>query len=74
MDISAYTGNKISPTSLCSELTHSKHTGYPISYDDFSILASGTSQLDVLIRESLLISKLKPSLNKNIRSVPLSLF
>ena len=30
--------------------------------------------LDVLIRESLLISKLKPSLNKNIRSFPLSLF
>ena len=28
----------------------------------------------VLIRESLLISKLKPSLNKNIRSFPLSLF
>ena len=72
--ISAYTGNKISQTSLSSVLMHSKHTGHPISYDDFSVLASGTSQFDVLIHESLLTSKLKPSLNKNIRSFSLSLF
>ena len=74
MGISAYIGNKISQTGLSCVLTHSKHTGHPISYDDFSILVSGTSQFDVLIGESLLISRLKPSLNKNIRSFPLSLF
>ena len=74
MGISAYTGNKISQTSLFSVLMHSKNTGHPILYDDFSILASGTSQFRVLIRESLVISKLKPSLNKNIRSFPFSLF
>ena len=63
MAISAHTGNKISQTSISSVLTHSKHTGHPISYDDFSVLASGTLQFDVLICESWLISRLKPSLN-----------
>ena len=74
MGISAYISNKISQTGLSSVLNHSKHTGYPISRDGFSVLASSTSQFDVLVRESLLISKLKSSLNKNIRSFPLSLF
>ena len=51
--ISAYTGSKISQTSLSSVLMHSKHTGHPISCDDFLVLASGTLQFDVLIHESL---------------------
>ena len=65
--ISTYIGNKIAQTGLSSVLTHRKHAGHLISYDDFSVLASGTSQFDVLIREILLVSKLKPSLNNYIR-------
>ena len=45
---------------------HTRKKTVNVSFDDFSVLSSGTSQLDVLIRESLLIFKLQPSLNANI--------
>jgi hypothetical protein len=47
---------------------------HPVSASDFKILSSGTSEWDLLIRESLLISQLNPVLNANIRSTPLELF
>ena len=69
MGISAYTGNEISsPAQLSSILTHNKKTEHPISFEDFAILSTGFSQFEVLLRESLLISKLNPSLNANINS------
>ena len=75
MGILAYTGNEIShPSSLSSILAHKRETGHPISFDDFSVLASGRSELDTLIRESLLIAKINPSLNLNIRLFLLMLF
>ena len=75
LGISAYTGNEIPhPSSLSSILAHNRETGHPVSFDDFSILASGRSELDTLIRENLLIQKINPSLNVNIRSFPLRLF
>ena len=75
MGISAYTGNEIShPSSLSSILAHKRETGHPISFDYFSVLASGHSELDTLIQESLSIAKINPSLNVNIRSFPLMLF
>jgi hypothetical protein len=52
--------------------THAKHQ---VSASDFKILSSGTSEWDLLIRESLkLISQLNPVLNVNIRPTPLELF
>ena len=75
MGISGYTGSEIShPCSLFSILAHKRETGHPISFDDFSVLASGRSELDTLIRESLLIAKINPSLYVYIRSFPLMLF
>ena len=59
-----------SPSSV---LDHSTETCHPISLNDFSVLSSSSSTLELLIRESLLISKFKPSLNENICSVPFSL-
>ena len=60
MGISAYTRNEIShPSSLSSILAHKRETGHSISFDDFSVLASGRSEFDTLIRESLLIAKNK---------------
>jgi hypothetical protein len=47
---------------------------HPVSASYFKILSSGTSEWDLLIRESLLISQLNPVLNANIRSTPLELF
>ena len=67
--ISAYTDNEISsPAQLSSILTHNKKTEHPISFEDFAILSTGFSQFEVLLRESLLISQLNPSLNANINS------
>ena len=68
------TGNKLSVTQMSVVLTHyhlSKHT---ISDSDFTILTSGNSKFDLEMRESLLISKLKPMLNNNISSMPPYLF
>ena len=53
---------------------HHLSSGHPISPDDFSILSSCSSSFELLLRESLLISKLKPSLNANLSSVPLTLY
>ena len=41
---------------------------------DFSILTSCFSTVELLLRESLLISKFQPSLNANLRSVPWTLY
>ena len=46
----------------------------PISLDDFFVLSTCSSSFELLLRESLLISKLKPSLNANLTSVPLTLY
>ena len=51
---------------------HHQSSGHPIFPDDFSILSSGSSSFEFLLRESLLISKLKPSLNANLGSVHLT--
>lgn len=49
-------------------------TGHPISFQEFSILTSGNSLFDVILRESLLIAKTNPSIYANISSFPLALF
>ena len=76
--VSPLTGKKrattLFPTS--SIQAHTCQTNYTISPNDFSIISScrSSSNFELLIRESLLISKYKPSLNENISSIPLSLF
>ena len=59
---------------ISSILAHKHMHKYPVSASDFKILSSGTSEWDLLIRESLLISQLNPVLTDNIRSTPLELF
>ena len=44
------------------------------SFDDFTILAQGTSKFLLEIKKSLLIKRDKPILNKNISSAPVFLF
>ena len=45
-----------------------------ISFDDFDVLASDTNNFRLLIKESLLIKRDKPILNRTIKSFPLKLF
>ena len=49
--------------------THAGHAG---SLDDFSILAKASREFDLLIFESLLIARDRPSLNSQQLSIPLS--
>ena len=76
LGVSPLTGKKCKTAPKSSIHEHCNDTGHFASHDNFSILSSSrsSSKLELLIRESLLISQLKPSLNENISSVPLSLF
>ena len=53
--------------------THHHLSGHNISDSDFTILTSGNPKFDLEMRESHLISKLKPILNNNTSSMPLNL-
>ena len=72
--VSPLTGKERSISTMSSILAHKHMHKHPVSTSDFKILSSGTSEWDLLIRESLLISQLNPVLNANIRSSPLELF
>ena len=48
--------------------------GHNIKWDYFEILATGKSDVQCKIKETLLISELKPSLNKNVGSEKLFLY
>ena len=45
-----------------------------IDFDNFDILASDTNSFRLLIKESLLIKRDKPVLNRIVRSFPMKLF
>ena len=53
---------------------HVISTCHYIKWDHFDILATGKSDLQCKINETLLISELKPSLNKNVGSEKLFLY
>jgi hypothetical protein len=71
---SPLTEKERSISTMSSILAHKHMHKHPVSASYFKILSSGTSEWDLLIRESLLISQLNPVLNANIRSTPLELF
>ena len=45
-----------------------------INFDNFDILAAESNKFKLLLRESLLIKRDKPILNRTIKSFPLELF
>ena len=71
---SSKTGNKLSVSQMSAVLTHHHFSKHTISDFEFTILTSGNSMFDLEMRESLLISKLKPIHNNNISSMPLYQF
>ena len=74
LGISHLTGKKLASPSPSSIHSHINTTNHSSSFHDFSITSSCNSSFELLIRESLLIAKLKPELNENISSIPLTLF
>ena len=47
---------------------------FPITFDDFDILASDSNKFKLLIKECFLIKRDKPVLNRTTKSIPLDLF
>ena len=74
MEISPLTDKKLATSSLSATMAHSHKASHIVSYSDFSVISPcrPSSNLELFIRESLLISKFKPALNENISSFPLS--
>ena len=56
------------------ELQPFGNCNHSASYDDFSILTRDNSKFVLELKESMLILRDKPSLNRNITSAPLYLF
>ena len=71
--VSPLTGKKFKPnnSAICDNLLH---CNFLPSFDNFSALAHENKKYLLEIKESLLIMRDKPSLNRNINSVPLYLF
>ena len=53
---------------------HTNQSGHAASLQDFSVLDRANNDFDLLIHESLLILRDRPSLNSQQSSIPLALF
>ena len=74
--ISPRTGNKLQLTKINASAIkcHMIDNGHDVNVGDFSILSKGGNTLSLDIKESIMIHKLKPSLNNNIKSTELYLY
>ena len=74
LGISPVTGRPSSSPVMSSILSHLNSTAHSASFDDFKILSSCSDTGELMIHESLLISKLKPSLKMYRAAQFLSIF
>ncbi len=73
LGLTPITGKPSSSPVMSSIFSHLNTTGHSANFDDFKILSSCSDNCELMIHESLLISKLKPSLNVQGSSIPLNL-
>ena len=73
MGISPLTGKKRSNPPLKHSLSHHQNANHPVSFEDFKILSCSSFEYELLLHESLLISKLKRSFNADTGLAPLLL-
>lgn len=73
LGISFRTLKRVQPrnTAVSEHLLNTDHTG---GFDDFRVIARANSDWHLLIKESLLIARDRPTLNAQISSLPLVLF
>ena len=72
--ISPLTGKMSKARKTNTVKDHMLFCNHIVSLDDFKILTSSNSEFHLKIKESLLISRDKPELNRNEKSLPLCLF
>ena len=68
--VSPLTGKKVKPSNNSVICDHLLHCNFLPSFDNFSVLAYESEKYLLEIKESLLIMRDKPSLNRNINSAP----
>ena len=74
MGISNLTEKRVKNVKQSAVSDHQLQCDCSINFDDFDILASETNNFRLLIKESLLIMRDKPVLNRTTTSFPLKLF
>ena len=74
LGISPITGKPSSRPVMSSIFSHLKTTGHTANFDDFEILSSCSDDRELMIHESLLISKLKPTLTSRAAQFHLTFF
>ena len=74
LGITPLTGKRVANPKKSAINDHMLYKNHDASYDDFSILTRENNKFKLRIKESLLIKRDKPDLNKNIYSFPLELF
>ena len=74
MEISNLTEKRVKNVKQSAVSDHLLQCDCSINFDDFDILASETNNFRLLIKESLLITRDKPVLNRTTTSFPLKLF
>ena len=74
MGISNLTEKRVKNVKESAVSDHRLQCDGVISFDDFDVLASENKNFRLLIKESLLIKRDKPFLNRTIKSFPLKLF
>ena len=74
MGISNLTGKGLKCVKQSAVSDHLLECNYSTDFDHFDILTSDANRLRLLIKESLLINRDQPQLNKTIKSFPVKLF
>ena len=74
MRISNVTGKRLKNVKQSEISDHLLQCNCTINIDNFDILAAESNKFKLLLRESLLIKRDKPILNRTIKSFPIELF
>ena len=74
MGISNLTSKRVKNVNKSAVSDHLLQCNCAIDFDYFDVLASDTNSFRLLIKESLLIKRNKPVLNRTVKSFPLKLF
>ena len=74
MGISNLTEKRLKSIKQSAISDHLLQCNCTINFDNFDILAAESNKFKLLLRESLLIKRDKPILNRTIKSFPLELF
>ena len=74
MGVSNVTGKRLKNIKDSAFSDHLLQCNCTIDFDHFDILATDVSKFNLLVKESLLIKRDSPALNRTTKSFPLELF